>query len=668
MQLKKSLKMKINKIKLTNFKSYYDSNELDLSVTDDRNVIVIYADSGFGKTTLLEAINWALYGQFFINKLNKSKKSSDKITVDKWISETHLKEVIAGQGNGEMSVEINYDYKNEKHIIFNTIKFTADSFENINITSNEHILKKLPDGGNWTTSTNLEVDVNRVLPKNIVDYFFFDAEKQSRLVMPSKQDLVQDAIYNVIGLINLENSAKNLKEIAKNYSKDLGRIDLGEVSKLTTRKTELETIIENDEEEIEIIKKNIKALKDNIDVIDMKLLGHKETEKYQSKIEELKNDKADLLLAKRDLEDKLAALNYTSSPLIIEEHLKALQKNLIELRKSGKIPGIIRLNLLEEILDKDECICGTDLKSNITNKNIIEKLKIQVAKQSKEKDKLLDINSTVNMFASEVSTRNRNEIAQLVESYDKINEAIANIEDQIQINEDHIGEVENENIKELKESKERFDDERGILQFNLGSLEEKIKNNNSELDDVNIKLEKSVIVNERAIKLQSYEKLARTTSEELTAIFDTFASMTRSEISTIAEQQWKKLIKSTKKLNFNIDESFKFNIRDSLGRNAINELSNGQKQGLVLSFVSAISEVSQKFPPYIIDMPFGRLGEESQKEAAIFMPNACKQLILLLNKQSEYNDTTMAVLRPKCNKLIELDFNSDSRITNIIIK
>ena len=55
--------MKLKKIVLENFRQFYGKQEINLETSDEANVIVIHGENGAGKTTILEAFSWCLYGK-----------------------------------------------------------------------------------------------------------------------------------------------------------------------------------------------------------------------------------------------------------------------------------------------------------------------------------------------------------------------------------------------------------------------------------------------------------------------------------------------------------------------------------------------------------------------------------------------------------------------------
>src|SRR5690349_12831049 len=54
--------MKLEKIILENFRQFRGRQELLFSTLDDRNITLIHAENGFGKTALLNALLWGFYG------------------------------------------------------------------------------------------------------------------------------------------------------------------------------------------------------------------------------------------------------------------------------------------------------------------------------------------------------------------------------------------------------------------------------------------------------------------------------------------------------------------------------------------------------------------------------------------------------------------------------
>ena len=54
--------MKIEYMRLENWRSFYGENEIVFSTDQKRNVTIIRAENGVGKTSLLAALNWCLFG------------------------------------------------------------------------------------------------------------------------------------------------------------------------------------------------------------------------------------------------------------------------------------------------------------------------------------------------------------------------------------------------------------------------------------------------------------------------------------------------------------------------------------------------------------------------------------------------------------------------------
>lgn len=54
--------MLIKTLRMKNFRQFKGTTEINFSCDAEKNVTVILGDNTFGKTTLLQAFNWCLYG------------------------------------------------------------------------------------------------------------------------------------------------------------------------------------------------------------------------------------------------------------------------------------------------------------------------------------------------------------------------------------------------------------------------------------------------------------------------------------------------------------------------------------------------------------------------------------------------------------------------------
>src|SRR5687767_12753768 len=56
-------KLFLSSIKLKNYRTYRGENSLDLSDDRERTITIIHGRMGQGKTTIIDAVYWCLYGE-----------------------------------------------------------------------------------------------------------------------------------------------------------------------------------------------------------------------------------------------------------------------------------------------------------------------------------------------------------------------------------------------------------------------------------------------------------------------------------------------------------------------------------------------------------------------------------------------------------------------------
>lgn len=228
--------MILKRIKAEHFKTY-QSLDLDLTVPDDRPIILIGGANGGGKTTLFEAIYGGLYGlkiknaRDFEQQLNASVIDREKTHI---VLELHFAGKVLQQEQ---------QYVLKRTYMLNSSRQPVESVS-LNM-----------DGTLFTYGTAMaprdrvraEAEVNKIikanLPQELSRYFLFDAMESGNLL---KQDqlnrVIKDNIENVMGFQKYNQLAHGAELLMQQHTANRLELDKEkeEYKRLTTDKLALE--------------------------------------------------------------------------------------------------------------------------------------------------------------------------------------------------------------------------------------------------------------------------------------------------------------------------------------------------------------------------------------------------------------------------------------------
>jgi hypothetical protein len=104
--------MKIKSIELKNFKPFKgDDNKFDFDSDDHQPVILVKANNGSGKTSLLQALKWAFYG---IGGIAYYKTNAQEM----------VNNVAKTEGDGETSVKVVFQHNDHSYTLKRSYKFS----------------------------------------------------------------------------------------------------------------------------------------------------------------------------------------------------------------------------------------------------------------------------------------------------------------------------------------------------------------------------------------------------------------------------------------------------------------------------------------------------------------------------------------------------------------
>ncbi|MBL7682030.1 MAG: DNA sulfur modification protein DndD [Flavipsychrobacter sp.] len=169
--------MTIKEIELYNYRIYKDSNKIDLTTTNGKNIFIVSGRNGFGKTTFLMSMVWCMYGKNMqeVDDLYK-KEIADQGGYSKYITNS-LNRLARSEGESKFHVSITFTNVNIPEVPCKEIVVTR-SFNVISGMTDE--VEILIDGypSELAKEVGQEIFIRDfILPIEIAKFFFFDAEK-----------------------------------------------------------------------------------------------------------------------------------------------------------------------------------------------------------------------------------------------------------------------------------------------------------------------------------------------------------------------------------------------------------------------------------------------------------------------------------------------------------
>ena len=201
--------MLIQKIKVSNYKTYLDL-DLDLSMDEERPIILIGGSNGGGKTTLFEAISGALYG-LKIENAAQFHELLNQGAIDTVKQEIVLQITFSGKVLGQ----------EQKYILKRTYMLNPSGkpVEGVYLNMNGNIFT-YGSATPYKERVKNEQEVNKIikanLPQELSKYFLFDAMQSSELLKKNVfAQTIRDNFENVLGFkkyLQLKRASEHLQQ------------------------------------------------------------------------------------------------------------------------------------------------------------------------------------------------------------------------------------------------------------------------------------------------------------------------------------------------------------------------------------------------------------------------------------------------------------------------
>jgi len=655
--------MLIQRIKVSNYKTYLDL-DLDLTVDDERPIILIGGSNGGGKTTLFEAISGALYGLKIENR-------------------DHFMELVnqggAGRVKPEISLQITFSGKvlgqEQKYILKRTyiLNPAGKPLESVSLNMNGNMFVY----GTMTAPKERiknEQEVNKIikanLPQELSQYFLFDAMQSSELLKKNVfAQTIRDNFENVLGFkkyLQLRRAAEKLQQewaqLRLQAEQEAAEYN-GLVSQKDSLTAELNACI---------------AEQDTL----YKYLSSMETEYHRAK--EGAQQSAALNKRIADITAKLDDIARRASSYA--EEIKGFMENIennvflpkMAVNLSVEINNILRVKEeiansatgaypLETLRDvtakiigylKDLSLCPAEVDEELVVKHLAS---LQNATNRQDPFDYLDQTETA-ALKSLVSRGANNQFASLYRQRQELEVLLATIE-------------------EMRSEKKNLEQTRaGGNEFIISSYEEsQRKLDRAKTDEGRLRQEIQKLdnrIHRYDVQIQQEPDLKYDTLVKLKPFFekvaDSLLKKKKAQIESEMQQQLNRLLVSYKGHIGRVElsdsmENFNIRIFHTKGNQiSLNQLNAASKQIFIQVLLKVLRNLGDYNPPVMIDTVMGVLDNESREMLfEEYFPNLAEQTILLCTTSEVRPDSDYKKLEAFISKTFTLHRDVEEQKTTV---
>ena len=628
--------MIINKVTIKDFFRYHGEQTIDCDSKGDKNVVVLIGENGRGKTTLLKAFSWGLYGEKKLvtgNMLNDNKARGLK----------ELEET-------EAFVAIEFTEKGVKYILRRSQKFIKSKLGDVNkVGTDKSICMRIRKNGDQEEVVGIDNFINSIIPKNLSGFFFFDGERIDRLAKIDGRKEIKQAILDILGIDTIETAERDLKRVKNILMEEMKKYSVSQEAKEYAQKhTEYDVTLKKRYIQRENL---IKDIDNNEKIIEDCTRKLKESNIHEVKV--LETERKSKLVLKEKSERELVDFETKIKRFISENfkyHLLAKHndyvKNLLEERRAkGQLPSDIKYTFVEDLLEAQKCICGCVLSKGTTQYENVNALK-----ENSGRPEFDDAYTRIIGLIDDATNNNGKDFFKKLNSLKKQREKLKNtiiiIKNDLvdikkkldNIKEDDVSAIEKqrENARlENNQNNQKF----GQLRQNIDMIEKTIKKLEIKINEVNSKSGAALGIDKKVRKL---EKLINLNLE----FKELFTKIVREDLDSKIKDVFSKITSKSYRVPI-LNENFELKITSTLNNSKKEvELSTGEGQITSLSFIGALvsyakenqnSEVLSSLCgneyPIVMDSPFGNLDKIHTENVASNIGYLASQVIIIVSEK-----------------------------------
>ena len=645
--------MRIENVTLNGYRQYAKC-VFSFPAGDSNDIHIVRGRNGRGKTNLMNAVEWCLYGEEF----HLSAKYG-------------LQDLLHDPPDGfprppfvQVDVELSWT-DDARQLRFGKFSRRLDSDDRLTFIENNESGTKIYQGH------DAEKKVEFFIPQGMKDNYFFDGEQLSDYFNNNDASAIRNALFKLSGIRTLDVVSEHLDDLRTELQRKAGSRS-PDIKALSDRSDMLHAQLSEAKTTLESLRTDQKATREGLDRIDKDLRGlpdvaelGAEREALEQKLVNLKGD----FERTRMERDALVCRLFTVTAVL--DALMTFQEVLLDKQVKHEIPPAIDPSVVDQILTKDhKCICSTVVEEGTVQFKELTRLLERLKSKSVLGDIVnAEVQSAVPAMVAAAEarvallTRYRTDLARTSDEIGEVSRQLNDIKDKL------IG-LKVEHIEDLEHQRSRL---RQKLESDAAGIEREtalVERTQSDIETVEDEI--AAATRKRAATAASYLRIGvvdRAQKAVLGAREERLGQI-RSAVESDFQTRFGQLMWKTESFSgVCLDSDYGVHVLDKHRKDMIGSLSKAETQGAAIAFTLALHTVSGYDGPLMIDTPFARTEGDIRGNMArmLLQLSASKQVILLVTK-NEYTDEVSVPFKGHLASMVELtqgDYEKETRIQEI---
>ena len=637
--------MWLEQVTLKDFRCFYGESIIELSQDPNKNVTIVHAESGLGKTTVLNALLWCFYGETTL----RFERRDELLNYD-----------ARAAGRKHAFVEVLFEHNGHR---YRSRRYTKGGNG-----EREFLVMRIDDGSHHTLP-NPDAFINTVIPKGMAGHFLFDGEYAEVFLGEDNRGNIRRAVQDILGCSLIKTAIQDLGETATYYRRQMPTTKASSMEAVSSRIDALTTQIQQAVAALDALCGDIERIEQQIADIDDKLRNSAAAKQLQAR-----RDKATSELArarKREAEAQAEVLKWLgdNGRFLVSTRITDLAMDYLDQNEvKGRIPAPYNEELVSDLLEMQKCICDRDLEPGTAAYAAVQGL-LKKAANATLRSRIMKVRAQLSQFRSErVKAPGRLDAAnaRLVEARQDISQHEADLQE---ISEQLSG-INFDEIAEREVKRNELRKLANLKREQVGNLKTGIQNAESEKASAAREL----------LKLAQDNSGSRVFMKRYT-LCETLKGRLESELQEEEKAARKVLRHSIRAvLEKTSRKAFRLQMTDDYGISLVNEAgtqlpkTSGENQLLGLAFTAALVQFAKlrqnaqdhrllrgTVAPLVLDSPFGQLDESYRRTTAEYIPQMAGQVLLMVTSSQASRSVMDAIKDRIGEQYVLIRHNRDPR-------